>query len=125
MAIDNALLPAQQSHLLSSYLQVLIMSEGDSWVHRASHEVGLLMRSERSTPAAEAEDRVRRFSTRELRGVPGGVNEVEEYIANAAVDLVILAAWGVAAGQIGAEPLPVSFLQRVLHRVCTAERTCE
>lgn len=108
MAIDNALLPAQQSHLLSSYLQVLIMSEGDSWVHRASHDVGLLMRSERSEPAAEAEDRVRRFSTRELRGVPGGVNDVEEYIANAAVDLVILAAWGVAAGQIGAEPLPVS-----------------
>lgn len=108
MAIDNALLPAQQSHLLSSYLQVLIMSEGDSWVHRASHDVGLLMRSERSEPAMEAEDRVRRFSTRELRGVPGGVNEVEEYIANAAVDLVILAAWGVAAGQIGAEPLPVS-----------------
>lgn len=108
MAIDNALLPAQQSHLLASYLQVLIMSEGDAWVHRAAHDVGLLMRSDKSQPAAEAEDRVRRFSTRELRGVPGGVNEVEEYIANAAVDLVILAAWGVAAGQIGAEQLPVS-----------------
>lgn len=108
MAIDNALLPAQHAHLLASYLQVLIMSEGDSWVHRSAHDLGLLMREAASEPVREAEALVRRFSTKELRGVPGGINDVEEYVANAAIDLVILAAWGVAAGQIDAEALPVS-----------------
>jgi len=84
------------------------MSEGDAWVYKSSNDLGLLLRDEESAPVAEAEAMVRRFSTKELRGVPGGVGDVEEYIANAALDLVIMASWGVVAGQIGAEPLPVS-----------------
>lgn len=45
MAIDNSLLPAFDSSLLSSYLQVLIMSEGDIWIHKAVHEVALWLRT--------------------------------------------------------------------------------
>lgn len=83
------------------------MSEGDSWVHKATNDLGLLLRDADSTPVAEAEVMVRRFSTKELRGVPGGVGDVEEYIANAALDLVIMSAWGVASTQMDVEPLPV------------------
>lgn len=86
------------------------MSEGDSWIHKASYDVSLLLRdaSGSATPVAAAEKMVRGFCTKELRGVPGGVGDVEEYIANAGLDLVIMAAWGIAAGQIEAEPLSVS-----------------
>lgn len=45
LAIDNSLLPAFDSSLLSSYLQVLIMSEGDIWIHKAVHEVALWLRT--------------------------------------------------------------------------------
>lgn len=84
------------------------MSEGDSWIHKSAHDVGLLLRDNGTKPVAEAEAMVRRFATRELRSVPHGVAEVEEYVANATLDLVIMAAWSVASSQIGVEPLPVS-----------------
>lgn len=111
LAIDNALATAtgtSQSNLLSSYMQVLIMSEGDSWIHRSTHDLGLVLRSPDSSPLAEAESMVRKFATKELRGVTGGVSDVEDYIANATLDLVIMAAWSVAATQMDVEPLPVS-----------------
>jgi hypothetical protein len=108
LAIDNALL--SDAHLLSSYLQVLIMSEGDAWLLKAVYEVSLLLRdtSGSGRPVHEAEQMVRRFCTKELRGVPGGVGDVEEYVANAALDLVIMATWSLAAGQMDVATLPVS-----------------
>lgn len=114
LAIDNALLPSQQSNLLSSYLQVLIMSEGDAWLHRSVHDLALIIRAEDARPVAQAEALVRRFSTKELRSVPGGVGDVDEYVANATLDLVIMSVWSVAAGQIGAEALPVSGTKGIL-----------
>ncbi|BEJ11199.1 hypothetical protein CspHIS471_0106210 [Cutaneotrichosporon sp. HIS471] len=114
LAIDNALLPQNQPHLLSSYLQVLIMSEGDSWIHKTAHDLGLLLRDPDGRPVAEAEALVRRFATRELRSVPGGVADVEEYVWNATLDLVIMAAWSVAAGQIDADNLPTYTFARDL-----------
>lgn len=97
------------AHLLSSYLQVLIMSEGDAWLLKAVYEVSLLLRNTASTPVSDAEQMVRRFCTKELRGVRGGVGDVEEYIANAALDLVIMATWSLAAGQMDVETLSVSW----------------
>ncbi|KAL1409785.1 hypothetical protein Q8F55_003782 [Vanrija albida] len=114
LAIDNALLPAQQGNLLSSYLQVLIMSEGDSWLHRSVHDLALIIRAEDAKPVAQAEALVRRFSTKELRSVPGGVGDVDEYVANATLDLVIMSVWSVAAGQIGADALPTYTFARDL-----------
>jgi hypothetical protein len=84
------------------------MSEGDHWVHKTVHDIGLLLRDEHSSPVSAAEDAVRKFGTRELRSAPNGFSGVEEYFANAALDLVIMAAWSVAGAQIGADPLPVS-----------------
>jgi hypothetical protein len=86
------------------------MSEGDAWLHKAVYDLSLLLReaSSTATPVVAAANMVRGFCTKELRGVPGGVGDVEEYIANAALDLVMMAAWSLAAGQIDADPLPVS-----------------
>jgi hypothetical protein len=109
LAIDNALLPSSSTPaLLSSYLQVLIMSEGDGWLHKASYDISLLLRDPGAKPVHAAEDMVRRFCTKELRSAPGGVNDVEDYIANAALDLVIMGAWSLAAAQMDVDALSVS-----------------
>lgn len=87
------------------------MSEGDSFLHKATYDLTLLLRASplrTSKPVAHAEEMVRRFCTKELRGVAGGIGEVEEYVANAALDLVIMAVWSLAAGQLDLENLPVS-----------------
>ena len=114
LAIDNALLPGHSPALLASYLQVLIMSEGDTWLHKAVYDLTLLLRAslgstapDRPRPVREAETMVRRFCTKELRGVASGVADVEEYIANAALDLVLMGVWSIAAGQADFPRLPV------------------
>lgn len=87
------------------------MSEGDSFLHKATYDLTLLLRASplrTSKPVAQAEEMVRRFCTKELRGVVGGVGEVEEYVANAALDLMIMAVWSLTAGQLDLDNLPVS-----------------
>ncbi|KAJ9103942.1 hypothetical protein QFC21_002405 [Naganishia friedmannii] len=117
LAIDNSLLPESDPSLLSSYLQVLIMSEGDTWLHKAVHEVSLALRlspyimgttlDSSSGPVHRADSMVRDFCTKELRNVQGGTFGVEAYIANAVMDLVIMATWSLIIEQIPeAEPLP-------------------
>lgn len=119
LAIDNSLLPESDPSLLSSYLQVLIMSEGDVWLHKAVHEVSLAIRlspyimgtvlDSSAGPVHRADSMVRDFCTKELRSVQGGTFGVEAYIANAVMDLVIMATWSLIIEQIPeAEPLPVS-----------------
>ena len=95
------------------------MSEGDAWLLKSVYDISLLLRdtsststsasptSDASKPVHQAEQMVRRFCTKELRGVPGGVGDVEEYIANAALDLVIMGVWSLVAGQVDEKPLPV------------------
>ncbi|WVQ63094.1 uncharacterized protein L199_001245 [Kwoniella botswanensis] len=128
LAIDHTLLhlpPGHSPMLLSSYLQVLIMSEGDSFLYKSIHEISLLLRSSTSAsavagknvkPVKEAENIIRKFCTKELRGVKGGIGDVEEYIANATLDLVIMSAWSlVNAGQ----PLPTHTFARDLRTYST------
>lgn len=144
LAIDYALEPSGDTSLLSSYFQVLIMSEGDVWLFKAIHEVSLVVRRHevrptsqpavhegdarpqpngrresaeiRLGPVATAAKMVRDFCTKELRALEGGGADrrgdvgVEEYIANATMDLVILACWSLVVERTQAEPLPVSQL---------------
>lgn len=86
------------------------MSEGDVFLHRTITDLILLLRAPgtSSKPVENAEKIVRSFCTKELRGVPGGVGDVEEYVANATLDLVIMSVWGLAANQVDLERLPVS-----------------
>nr|XP_018259980.1 uncharacterized protein I303_08052 [Kwoniella dejecticola CBS 10117]OBR82138.1 hypothetical protein I303_08052 [Kwoniella dejecticola CBS 10117] len=121
LAIDHTLLhlpPGHSTNLLSSYLQVLIMSEGDSFLLKSIYEVSLTLRTKVNSamPVKQSEDIIRKFCTKELRGVKGGVGDVEEYIANAALDLVIMSSWSLAAGQMGGgvENLPTHTFARDL-----------
>ncbi|RXK41721.1 hypothetical protein M231_00956 [Tremella mesenterica] len=114
LAIDNALLPGYSPTLLSSYLQVLIMSEGDAFLHKSTYEISLLLRDPEGSPVKAAEQLVRQFCTKELRGVQGGIHDVEEYVANAALDLVIMATWSLAAQQLDVDPLPTHTFARDL-----------
>lgn len=95
------------------------MSEGDIWLHKAVHEVTLAIRlssfitgapglEASQGPVARADSMMREFCTKELRNVQGGAFGVEAYIANATMDLVIMATWALMIEQIpDAEPLPV------------------
>ena len=96
------------------------MSEGDIWLHKATHEVTLAIRLSSFItgtpgldaslgPVARADSMMREFCTKELRNVQGGAFGVEAYIANATMDLVIMATWALMIEQFPvAEPLPVS-----------------
>ena len=84
------------------------MSEGDVFLHRTINDLVILLRDPESSPVSVAEKIVRSFCTKELRGVPGGVADVEDYIANATLDLTIMSVWSLAATQAGLERLPVS-----------------
>ena len=120
LAIDNSLLPTSDPSLLSSYLQVLIMSEGDIFLNKCIHEVSLAIRLSSyvvgtpvldvsAGPVHRADALLRDFCTKELRNVQGGTFGVEAYIANACMDLVIMGTWALIIEQIPeAEPLPVS-----------------
>jgi hypothetical protein len=109
------------------------MSEGDIWLHKAVHEVTLAIRlspfivgspvlDATLGPVGRADTMMREFCTKELRSVPGGTFGVEAYIANATMDLVIMATWALMIEQIPeAEPLPVS---EVSYRVCATLINC-
>jgi hypothetical protein len=109
------------------------MSEGDIWLHKAVHEVTLAIRlspfivgspvlDATLGPVGRADTMMREFCTKELRSVPGGTFGVEAYIANATMDLVIMATWALMIEQIPeAEPLPVS---KVRHRINATLTNC-
>ncbi len=104
------------------------MSEGDKWVLNAVQEVSLLLRTSspplatttstpstkppplsRSTslptmgPVQKAQTMMQDFCTKELRNVEGGNVGVEQYIANAVMDLVLMAGWSLVVGHVGGE----------------------
>lgn len=66
LAIDYGLVKSQ-SDLTASFLQTLIMSEGDKWVWNQVSTVSLALRSGTAgQPVKAADSAVRRFATREL-----------------------------------------------------------
>lgn len=72
LAIDSSLQLAQPD-LIPSYLQTLIMSEGDSWVHKSINSVSLTLRQvpKEGKPVQTAGKAVRAFATRELSKAEG------------------------------------------------------
>jgi hypothetical protein len=66
LAIDFGLAKSQVD-LTASFMQTLIMSEGDRWVSEHSIAVGRMLKADYSgKPVREAEAAVRHFTTREL-----------------------------------------------------------
>jgi hypothetical protein len=67
LAIDYGL-QSSQTDLLASFLQTIIMSEGDKWLLNQINSIGLALRAipEEGKPVAAAETAVRAFATKEL-----------------------------------------------------------
>lgn len=66
LAIDYGL-QQSQSDLIASFLQTLVMSEGDKWVVGQTSNVGLALRAGTAgKPVQAADSAVRSFATKEL-----------------------------------------------------------
>ncbi|CDZ98033.1 hypothetical protein [Phaffia rhodozyma] len=101
-AIDFGL-QSHQTNLISSYLQVLIMSEGEKFLSKSMSDISLALRAgPPERPVELAGEMVRKFATKDLRGVDG-LSAVEDYIANATADLIILSLHSLL---IPSDPLP-------------------
>ncbi|EIW61747.1 uncharacterized protein TRAVEDRAFT_117826 [Trametes versicolor FP-101664 SS1] len=110
-AIDYGL-QKQQKDLIASFLQTLIMSEGDSWVKLQTADVAVALREGTAgKPVHTAADAVRSFATKSL-GQAHFIASLEDYVANATADLVMMAAWSSALQFIQGEPLPSYYFAR-------------
>ncbi|EJD01341.1 uncharacterized protein FOMMEDRAFT_21744 [Fomitiporia mediterranea MF3/22] len=111
LAIDYGL-QRSQSDLIASFMQTLIMSEGERWVIDQTHLVALALRAgTEGKPVRTAETIVRKFATREL-GKAELIASLEDYIANATADLLVLAAWSCMLDSIQGEPIPTYYFAR-------------
>ena len=106
LAIDNGV--SSGPELIASFFQTLVMSEGEKWVWKTVESVSLALRSipSEGQPVATAEAAVRSFATKEL-GKADLIASLEDYIANATADLLMIAAWSAASSSVGGEPIPV------------------
>ncbi|KAF8517844.1 hypothetical protein JB92DRAFT_3142228 [Gautieria morchelliformis] len=111
LAIDYGL-QQSQGDLIASFMQCLIMSEGDKWVWAQTSTVVLALRAGTDgKPVQAAEQAVRKFATKEL-GKATAIAALEDYVANATVDLLLLATWMSALNFIDAEPIPSYYFAR-------------
>ena len=99
LAIDHSIFQDQTS-LLASYLQVLVMSEGSPFLHSAIEDVGhcLTLRYSASSdgganPVERSRSQVMQFVTDSLRHKSDKVAAVKDYIANAQSDLLLMSLW--------------------------------
>ncbi|KAJ8698235.1 hypothetical protein PTI98_004968 [Pleurotus ostreatus] len=111
LAIDLGLAKSQ-SDLTASFMQTLIMSEGERWVRDQASNVSLALRAGTAgKPVETASAAVRRFTTKEL-GKASLIAALEDYIANATVDLLVLGAWAWATETIDAQLIPTYYFAR-------------
>ncbi|RPD61962.1 hypothetical protein L226DRAFT_535339 [Lentinus tigrinus ALCF2SS1-7] len=110
-AIDYGLQKSQKD-LMASFLQTLIMSEGDSWIALTTADVAASLRmGTEGKPVHTAESAVRSFATKSL-GKAEFIASVEDYVANATADLVMMAAWSCALSTIKGDPIPMYYFAR-------------
>ncbi|KAG8926335.1 hypothetical protein FRC01_008986 [Tulasnella sp. 417] len=112
LAIDSSLAVPHQSDLIASFLQTLVMSEGDRWLLNQIHQTSIEMRGE-GKPIEATEEAVRKFATRELGKAKGLIAAVDDYVANATGDLLMMATWSLASEKIGeGDPIPTYYFAR-------------
>ncbi|SJX60491.1 uncharacterized protein SRS1_10114 [Sporisorium reilianum f. sp. reilianum] len=99
LAIDHSIFQDQTS-LLASYLQVLVMSEGSPFLNSAIEDVAhcLTVRFSASSdggadPVERSRSQVMQFVTDSLRHKSDKVAAVKDYIANAQSDLLLMSLW--------------------------------
>ncbi|KAF9075928.1 hypothetical protein BDP27DRAFT_1314741 [Rhodocollybia butyracea] len=111
LAIDVGLAKSQ-SDLTASFMQTLIMSEGDKWIQAQVSNIVIAMRAGTTgQPVHTADATVRKFATREL-GKAELIASLEDYVANATSDLLMMAAWTLALESIQGEAIPISYFAR-------------
>ncbi|KAG6890959.1 hypothetical protein C0995_000916 [Termitomyces sp. Mi166 len=87
LAIDYGLAKSQ-SDLTASFLQTLVMSEGDKWVWAQVSTIShALNAGTAGQPVKAAESAVRRFATKEL-GKADLIAALEDYVGNATVSVL-------------------------------------
>ncbi|VDC04094.1 unnamed protein product [Peniophora sp. CBMAI 1063] len=115
LAIDYGLQSAQND-LISSFMQTLIMSEGEKWVHEQISNTGTALRAGNIVqPVQSARSAVQSFATKQLKNLGEGqtIASLEDYVANATGDLLMMGAWSIAATFIDdQEPIPVWYFAR-------------
>jgi hypothetical protein len=110
IAISQGLV-LQDTVLLASYLQTIVMSEGDKWIRKASHQEALALRAGPSgKPVEAAEKMLAKWMSRELK--KSQIAAVQEYISNATGDLVLMGLWSVVTDAVKGEELPVYYFAR-------------
>lgn len=99
LAIDHSIFQDQTS-LLASYLQVLVMSEGSPFLHAAIEDVAHCLGVRYSAnsdggadPAVRARSQVMQFVSESLKHKQDKVAAVKDYIANAVGDLLLMSLW--------------------------------
>ncbi|EPQ59278.1 hypothetical protein GLOTRDRAFT_70571 [Gloeophyllum trabeum ATCC 11539] len=111
LAIDYGL-QASYTDLIASFLQTLVMSEGDRWIYSQVSSMATALRAGISEkPVTTAEFAVRNFATREL-GKADAIAALEDYVANATVDLLMMGIWSIVLDQVEGEPIPVYYFAR-------------
>jgi len=111
LAIDYGL-HKSQSELIASFLQTLVMSEGDKWVRAQVSTVSLALRAGTAgKPVNTASAAVRKFATKELSKADA-IAALEDYVANATADLLLLSAWSIALETIEGEQIPSYYFAR-------------
>ncbi|KAJ6509900.1 hypothetical protein C8R47DRAFT_964303 [Mycena vitilis] len=112
LAIDYGLTKTQGSDLTASFLQTLIMSQGDTWVLGQAANVGLALRAgTEGHPVQTADSAVRKFATREL-GKADLIATLADYIANATADLLMLGAWSLVSEILELDRIPTYYFAR-------------
>jgi len=111
LAIDYGL-QRSQSDLIASFMQTLIMSEGEKWVSGQASNTALALRAGTAgKPVHTAEQAVRHFATKEL-GKADLIAALEDYVANATADLLVMGAWSCVLDVVSAEPIPTYYFAR-------------
>lgn len=111
LGIDYGLYKSQ-SDLVASFMQTLVMSEGEKWIRAQVSSVSLALRSGNAgKPVSTAEAAVRKFATKELSKADA-IAALEDYVANATTDLLLLGAWAIALESIEGEPIPTYYFAR-------------
>ncbi|KAF9534831.1 hypothetical protein CPB83DRAFT_843014 [Crepidotus variabilis] len=111
LAINEGLAKSQ-SDLIASFMQTLIMSEGDKWVFaQVSTIARALNAGSDGKPVQAAGEAVRKFATKEL-GKADLIASLEDYIANATADLLVLGAWSNVLQVVKVDLIPSSYFAR-------------
>lgn len=79
----NESISSNQTELVSSYLQIIIMSEGEKWIINQTQSVALAIRAGKTArPVQTAKSAVQAFATRELKMLEkaNAVASVDEYV---------------------------------------------